>query len=101
VPVLTLAGNRFASRMSASILAAVGLPDLVAGSLADFEARAVALAADPAALAAVRARLAANRATMPLFDTARFARDLERAFEAMWARHAAGLPPDHIAIGAD
>ncbi|MGE0747906.1 MAG: tetratricopeptide repeat protein [Rhodospirillales bacterium] len=101
VPVLTLAGNRFASRMSASILAAAGLPDLVTDSLDAFEARAVALAHDPAALAAVRARLAANRSATPLFDTARFTRGLERAFEAMWARHAAGLAPDHVVVGDD
>jgi predicted O-linked N-acetylglucosamine transferase (SPINDLY family) len=98
VPVLTLKGNRFASRMSASILAAIGLDDLVTDSLDGFETRAVALATDPAALAAVRARLAANRTTMPLFDTARFTRNLERAYAAMWARRVAGLPPDHIAV---
>jgi predicted O-linked N-acetylglucosamine transferase (SPINDLY family) len=100
VPVLAVAGRGFAARMSASLLAAIGLPELVAPDLAGYEALAVALASDRTRLAAVRARLAANLATMPLFDTPRFVANLEAAYRAMWARAAAGLPPAMIEVTA-
>jgi predicted O-linked N-acetylglucosamine transferase (SPINDLY family) len=67
-----------------------------AATPAAHEAQALHLATHPAALAALRQRLAANRATAPLFDAARFTRNLEAAFLAMHSRHAAGLPPEHI-----
>jgi len=96
VPVVTCAGTTFASRVAASLLRATGLPELVAADLAGYESLALALARDPARLAAVRERLAATRAVEPLFDTAHFARDLERLYTAMVARQRAGLPPDHL-----
>lgn len=98
LPVLTMAGTTFASRVSASLLRAVGLPELVTDSPDAYEQMALALARSPAALAALRARLAQNRDTSPLFDTPLFARRIESAFEAMWARHRAGLRPDHLDI---
>lgn len=101
LPLLTSAGTTFAGRVAASLLTHAGLPDLVASSPDDYERRAVALAADPQALAALRARLAAGRLTVPLFDTARFTRQLERAYEAMHARRRARLAPDHLEIAAD
>lgn len=101
LPLLTCAGATFAGRVAASLLTHVGLPDLVASSPDDYERRAVALATDPQALAALRARLEANRLTTPLFDTARFTRQLERAFEAMHARRREGLAPDHLAVAAE
>ena len=101
LPLLTCAGATFAGRVAASLLTHVGLPDLVASSPDDYERRAVALATDPQALAALRARLEANRMTTPLFDTARFTRQLERAFEAMHARRREGLAPDHLAVAAE
>jgi len=96
VPLVTCPGATFASRVGASLLGAVGLPELVADDVAAYESLALALARDPARLAALRAQLAANRATQPLFDTARFARDLEALYEAMIARQRSGLPPDHL-----
>ncbi len=96
VPVATCLGDTFASRVAASLLRAVGLPELVAADPAGYEALALALAGDPARLAAIRATLAANRATAPLFDTARFTRDLEALYAAMIGRLRAGLPPDHL-----
>lgn len=98
LPVLTMAGTTFASRVSASLLRAVGLPELVTDSPDAYEQMALALARAPAALAALRARLVQNRDTSPLFDTPLFARRIESAFEAMWARHRAGLRPDHLDI---
>ncbi|MGH8851887.1 MAG: tetratricopeptide repeat protein, partial [Casimicrobiaceae bacterium] len=77
VPVITRAGATMAGRVAASQLHAIGLPELVTASFADYEALALALARDPQALAALRARLAANRRTHPLFDMAGYTRDFE------------------------
>jgi predicted O-linked N-acetylglucosamine transferase (SPINDLY family) len=98
LPVLTRIGDSFAGRVAASLLHAIGLPDLVTTTAQDYEALAVALAASPDRLHALRARLEANRLTTPLFDTARFARHLEAAFEAMHARALAGLPPADLRV---
>lgn len=98
LPVLTCLGETLAGRVAASMLCAIGLAELIAPSLDAYERSALALAKNPAKLAAVKARLVQSRATMPLFDTARFARRLEAAYTAMHARQQAGLPPDHIAM---
>jgi predicted O-linked N-acetylglucosamine transferase (SPINDLY family) len=98
LPVLTCAGEAFASRVGASLLDAVGLPDLITTSLADYEALALTLATSPERLAALRQRLIGNRSTAPLFDTPRFARHLEAAYVEMHERSLAGLPPDHIRV---
>jgi predicted O-linked N-acetylglucosamine transferase (SPINDLY family) len=86
LPVLTCAGNAFAGRVAASLLHAVGLPELVTHSLAEYEALALALARDPARLGELRKRLAQNRAGAPLFDTARFCRQLEATLLDLRAR---------------
>lgn len=83
LPVLTCQGRAFPGRVSASLLHAVGLPELITDTLEDYEALALALARDPARLKALRDKLAANRAAAPLFDTPRFARNLEAAYMAM------------------
>lgn len=98
LPVLTCPGATFAGRVAASMLRAVGLSELIAPSLDDYERLAIALAADRERLAEIRTRLAGNRLTKPLFDTALFTRRMEAAFTAMHARHQAGLPPDHIEV---
>lgn len=98
VPVLTRKGAAFAGRVAASLLTAVGLPELIVATAAEYERLAVTLAADSNRLAQLRRKLAANRATAPLFDTPRFARHLEEAYARMHARHHAGLPPDHITL---
>lgn len=93
VPVLAVRGDRFANRISTSMLRAVGLEDLVCPDLAAYEDRAVELATHPERLAALRARLRTSRETRPLFDLDRFARHLEAALEGMWARHLRAEPP--------
>lgn len=100
LPVVTCAGSGFAGRVAGSLLHAVGLPELVARSLADYEALALSLARDPAALAAAKAKLVRNRDTHPLFDTDRFRRHLESAYETMWARHLRGERPASFAVDA-
>jgi protein O-GlcNAc transferase len=83
VPMLTCAGETMASRLTGSQLHAIGLPELVTASLAEYEARALALARDGRYLAALRGRLAANRRTAPLFDMPRFTRNLEAALASI------------------
>ena len=98
VPLLTCRGATFPSRVGASMLGALELAELIASTPDDYEARALALLREPARLRALRDRLAARRATAPLFDIARFTRDLETAYEQMAARHRAGSPPAPIEV---
>jgi predicted O-linked N-acetylglucosamine transferase (SPINDLY family) len=98
LPVLTCMGRTFPSRVGASLLRAVGLPELVTENLADYEDLAVRLASDPSQLLALRERLHKNRLVMPLFDTPRFTRNLEQAYETMMERARSGLAPDHFAV---
>lgn len=93
VPVLTCMGSHFTSRVAASLLTAVGLPELITTSLVDYEHEALALARDPARLGAIRERLAENRITAPLFDTPRYVKTYEAALEHMVERAEAGLSP--------
>jgi predicted O-linked N-acetylglucosamine transferase (SPINDLY family) len=99
LPVLSRIGEGFAGRVAASLLTAVGLPDLVTSTAAEYERLAVQLAENPQQLLDVKLRLARNRSTMPLFDTARFTKNLENAYEQINDRRHAGLPPDHIYVG--
>ncbi|MBF0462725.1 MAG: tetratricopeptide repeat protein [Magnetococcales bacterium] len=90
VPLLTRMGNTFVSRVAASLLSAVGLPELVTESWAAYFGQALALASQPDRLHGVRACLAAHRLTQPLFATERFTRDLERLYARMWQDHGLG-----------
>ena len=99
VPVITCLAQGFPGRVSASLLLAVGLPELVADSPERYEALALRLARDRDLLGELRARLAGNRAAQPLFDSTRFVRNLERAYATMVERDRAGLAPDHIRVG--
>ena len=98
VPLITCKGTAFAGRVAASLLHAIGLPELVTESMADYEKLAVALATDPGRLTALRQKLAAHRSTTPLFDTARFTRHIESAYQTMLARKTSGNAPDSFAV---
>lgn len=98
LPVLTCIGSTLMGRVAASLVKAIGLPDMVTGTLEDYEALALKLAREPARLADVRQRLAQNRLTDPLFDTERFARHLERAFETMCDYQRQGRGPQSFSI---
>jgi predicted O-linked N-acetylglucosamine transferase (SPINDLY family) len=98
VPVLTCPGEAFASRMAASLLNAVGLPELIASSWEDYEALALKLALDRGLLAQIKAKLAHNRATYPLFNTDRFRRHIEAAYVTMWERVQRGESPASFAV---
>ena len=96
VPVIARAGRHFASRVSASCLKAVDLPELVTDSPQAYRDLAIRLATDPNARAALRSQLWNNRTRTPLFDTAGFVRALEDLYAAMWDRFVRGLPPAQI-----
>ncbi|WP_080890909.1 tetratricopeptide repeat protein [Bradyrhizobium sp. UBA2491] len=98
LPVLTRIGETFAGRVAASLLNAVGLPELIARDAREYEHRAIELAQHPQALQAIKSKLADNRLTSPLFDTRLLTRQIEAAYIAMYERHQAGLPPDMIAV---
>lgn len=98
LPVLTCAGETFASRVGASLLTACHLPELITGAPQEYLERAKTLAHDPAQLGAIRRKLQDTRLQVPLFDTERFTRHIERAYDMAWERFAQGLLPDHIVV---
>jgi protein O-GlcNAc transferase len=83
LPAITRCGEKFASRVAASLLNAIELPELITYSHADYEALALELALKPQKLSAIRQKLAQNRTTTPLFDTALFTRNIESAYIKM------------------
>ena len=101
LPVLTVSGDTFASRYGASLLTALGLPELIAPDLDAYEAMAIELARVPGKLPAIKRQLQqAEQASALLFDTPRFVRQLEAAYRTVWQRYSDGLPPDHIDMPA-
>ncbi len=98
LPLLTLKGETFSARVAASLLHAVNLPELVVESVPAYEASAFELATNATRLTALRQRLGERRSDHPLFDTRRFAADLESAYEAMWQRHRAGFAPQPLDV---
>ncbi|MGH8200252.1 MAG: tetratricopeptide repeat protein [Steroidobacteraceae bacterium] len=100
LPVLTRTGATFAGRVGASLLRAVGLPELIASSADEYERLAIELANNPQRLAGIRAKLAASLPTAPLFDTAASTRHLEAAYAIMYDRYVAGLAPETIRVDA-
>ena len=93
LPVVTRTGESFASRVAASLLNAIGMPELVTSAAADYESLAIELATDRDRLAATTLKLHENRMTQPLFDTPLFTRNLEQAYLAVHDRYHADLPP--------
>ena len=93
LPVITCAGETFVSRVAGSLLHAVGLPELVTRTLADYESLALQLATEPSALADFRAWLARNLPAAPLFDLERYRRFIEAAYQQMAERHRRGEQP--------
>lgn len=98
LPVLTCLGGTFAGRVAGSLLKAIGLPELITQSHEEYESLAIELASNAPRLAESRTKLKENRSTHPLFDTARFTRYLEEAYERMYARYQAGLSPENIDV---
>ena len=98
LPVLTCMGESFASRVAASLLNSINLPELITSTPEEYEALAIELATHPEKLKAIKDKLASNLSTAPLFDTKRFTKNLESAYTQMYERHQKGLEPDHIYV---
>ncbi|KIC24475.1 O-linked N-acetylglucosamine transferase, SPINDLY family protein [Leisingera sp. ANG-M6] len=98
VPVLTLPGQQSAARTSASLLQAAGLPDMIAESMQDYEAKAAELAADSTTAASLRGKLRTQQQTAALFSPERLARQVERTFDAACERQQQGLAPAHLEL---
>lgn len=96
LPVVTKIGDQFAARVAASLLTAVGLPELITRSEREYEDLIWELASKPERLAELRSRLAINRLVEPLFDTARYTTAFEAGLKAAARRSADGLPPEDI-----
>lgn len=98
LPVLTCLGTAFAGRVAASLLNAVGLPELVTRSLDEYESLALRIAHNSELRIALKSKLATHRTTWPLFDTVGMTRHIEKAFNEMWRRHCAGEAPASFAV---
>ncbi|MCO5066134.1 MAG: tetratricopeptide repeat protein [Rhizobiaceae bacterium] len=98
LPLITMAGKQFAARVAASLLNAVGLPELITESKEEYEARILHLATHRTELREIRERLARNRFIHPLFDTRRYTRNLENGFRRAYERYLAGEPPADIRV---
>ena len=98
LPILTLMGQSFASRVAASLLNAIGLQELIANTQEEYEALAIELAMNPKKLSDIQLKLANNRLTTPLFDSPLFTRNLEDAYIKMYERYHADLDLEHINI---
>jgi predicted O-linked N-acetylglucosamine transferase (SPINDLY family) len=86
VPVVTLAGDRHAARVGASLLTRIGAGDWIAADAAGFARVARSLVADPDGLARTRAGLRARLSASPLCDGARLARGVEAVYRRLWER---------------
>lgn len=98
LPVVTLQGNHFASRVSSSLLSAVGLPELITHSPKEYENLAIDLALNSKKLQTIRKSLILNHKSCPLFDTQKFVTHLEEAYIEMWDLYTRGKKPEMIII---
>jgi predicted O-linked N-acetylglucosamine transferase (SPINDLY family) len=98
LPVLTLIGQSFPSRVGASLLHAIGLPELITNTQEEYESLAIQLAINPKKLADIKFKLANNRLATPLFNTPLFTKNLEAAYNKMYERYQAGLIAEHISL---
>ena len=98
LPVLTCIGNSFASRVAASLMNAVNLPELITTTQEEYESLAIELATNPEKLKIIKDKLVDNLPTAPLYDTPLFTRHLESAYVTMYDRYQNGLEPDHIYV---
>ena len=98
LPVLTLIGESFAGRVAASLLTAIGLPELITTTRAEYEALAIELANNPQKLSIIKNSLLENQTSTLLFNTPLFVKNLERVYEKMYEKYETNSPPEHIYI---
>ena len=96
LPVLTCAGESFASRVASSLLNAIGIPELITTTQSEYEAMAIKLALNPGLLKSIKEKLAINRSNYPLFNTPLFTKNIEDAYTKMYGRYLLGYSPEHI-----
>jgi protein O-GlcNAc transferase len=98
LPLLTCRGSAFPGRVAASLLGAVGMPELITQSQDAYEALAIRLANDKGAMDGLKRKLAQNRLTYPLYDTGRFTKNLEATYATMWETWKKGAWPSSFAV---
>jgi protein O-GlcNAc transferase len=98
LPILTCRGHAFAGRVAASLLNAIGLPELITENLAEYEAKAIKLAHSPILMRALREKLGKNKLTAPLFDACRLTHHIESAYSAMWDIFKRGEAPRNFSV---
>jgi protein O-GlcNAc transferase len=98
IPVITCQGESFASRVAASLLNSINLPELITKSQEDYEFLAIELATNPRKLKIIKNKLIKNLSISPLFNPLLFTQNLELAYSAIYERYHEGLEPDHIFI---
>ena len=98
LPVVTCCGQSFAGRVAASLLRAIGMPDLVTSDLESYERLALRIASEPSVLLELRERLRRNRLSQPVFDTDRYRQHIEAAYMRMWENWQHGKVPESFAV---
>lgn len=98
IPVLTLIGNSFAGRVAASLLSAIGMPELITKSTTEYEAKAIELGCNPEKLKEIKQQLQLNRNTRPLFNTPLFTRNIESAYITIYQRYQDDVAPEHLRV---
>ena len=98
IPVITISGKTYLSRMSTSLLNAVGMEELVTHSPKEYEALAISLAKDPTKLKAIKEKLKKNSSDSKLFDTTTFVKNLELAYKEVWGIYKSGQTPHSVEV---
>jgi predicted O-linked N-acetylglucosamine transferase (SPINDLY family) len=98
LPVITLIGDSFPSRVAASLLNSMGMPDLITETQVEYESLAIEIANDPSKLSSLKLRLRENRYTHPLFNTPLITSNIENAYLQMFNLNQSGLSPRDIYI---
>ena len=98
VPFLTLAGDSFASRVGASMLNALGLPELITYSENEYKNKAIELATNPILLKTIKEKLEKNKISKPLFDAKLFTKNVESAYKKIYKRYNSNMPTENIEI---
>jgi len=98
LPVLTLLGKSFAGRVAASLLTAIGMPELITHTPEEYEAVAIDLAKNPEKLKALKEKLETNRLTTPLFNTQLITKQIESAYQQMYERYQAGMQAENLEL---
>ena len=98
LPVITCQGQSFSSRMGASILKAINMPELITSTQKEYESKAIELAMNPQKMREIKEKLAKNIKTAPLYNTPLFTKHLESAYEKIYERYHDNLKPEHIYV---